>query len=333
MLHAHTASWPHPSLSLQTWALMRILSRPDIYNVQLVQTSTFNTTKRAQIAGMILDTLGRYDVPLGIGRWTGEQGMPQYEYASNFSLADFQARGGTVVSGTDLMAAILGTSAPSDPVVVIEIAPATSLGDVLSAQPSLANRALCVAMSGSIRVGYDNSSTPAAEYNVKTDIAASQFVYNSTWLSPLVTAPLDTTIFDQFFDPVYTFLLAGATPNHLYATTLMAHYTAWYNGGGKGYGAFRPFNLSTGTDTLYDLQAAYMAGSYVGWTGGNPPPAFPNVVVESLQVAVDSQGYTRITPGAQPVLAATSFPNPYPIDVNRFGTDVVAGIITAPVQQ
>ena len=160
-----------------TLALHLILSRPDVYDLQLIQVSTYNTTKRAQVTASILATLGRFDVPLAIGKYTGEQDMPQYAAAAGVSLqTDWVDRGGILLDGVEKFSQLMASSTPDDPVVVIEIAPATSLGQVLAANPSLSANAICVAMSGSIYHGYGNSSGPDKEYNVVQDIPASQYM-------------------------------------------------------------------------------------------------------------------------------------------------------------
>ena len=55
-----------------TFALFFMLARRDIFDVRLVQCSTFNTSKRAQIVANIL----RFDVPVGLGAYSGEHQMP-----------------------------------------------------------------------------------------------------------------------------------------------------------------------------------------------------------------------------------------------------------------
>jgi hypothetical protein len=81
-------------------------------------------------------------------------------------------------------------------------------------------------MSGSLRAGYHNSSTIAAEYNVRTNGSASQAMYGAAFAAPLVTAPLDTTVFDQFVGDTYGALLAanasGGAPYAALAATLAA---------------------------------------------------------------------------------------------------------------
>ena len=129
-----------------------------------MQCSTFNTTNRARIAAKILYDLGRFDVAVGVGVYTGEDNMPQLPAAAGFELSDFIAAGGTVYYGTDHLASLLASGTPSDPIFAVEIAPATSLGDVVRTAPALAANTVLSAMSGSIHHGYGNSSQPEVEY-------------------------------------------------------------------------------------------------------------------------------------------------------------------------
>jgi len=109
------------------WALMYILSRPDLFDLRLVQCSTFNTDQRAQIVAKILDTLHRTDVPIGIGYTNGNQFMPEYPWAKDYSLDTFKAHGGKVTEGTSAMLELMQSATPTDPVYIVEIAPANSL--------------------------------------------------------------------------------------------------------------------------------------------------------------------------------------------------------------
>jgi hypothetical protein len=103
---------PLPKLALDTdigsdfddaWALTYLLarSRPDDphreFDFALVQCSSFNTTKRALIAAKMLFDLGRFDVPIAVGLYTGENPMPQFPAVpADFTLATFVAAGGSV---------------------------------------------------------------------------------------------------------------------------------------------------------------------------------------------------------------------------------------------
>jgi len=299
--------------------------------------STYNTTKRAQITAKILDVLNRTDVVLGIGDYTGEQGMPEYSWASNYDLNTFTTRGGKIVYGTDYFSQLLANSDPSNPTFVVEIAPATSLGDVLIKNPSRSKNAVAVAMSGSVKMGYGNSTTLNAEYNVVQNITSSQAMYNATWLSPLATAPLDTTNWEQWNGAVYQTLLAANNSAHLYVQVLLENYVVWYNNGGSGYGAIQPFSPTTGTDTIYDAQAAYTAGYYgQSLQAKKFPFTTPNLVLQPYPLIVNSSGYT-VSSSSQPnqVYAAIDFvsglANPY-LSAGNIGSDIIQAIINAPLK-
>ena len=183
--------------------------------------------------------------------------MPEYPIAENYSLETFLSKGGVITYGTLVLENELRISTPTDPLFVIEIAPATSLGAIIQSNSTLSKNAVVVAMSGSIFVGYGNSSLPSKEYNVYTDITASQYVYNASWLYPLCMAPLDTTIFDQFNGGTYANLLKANTSAHPFVVSILNHYEVWYANGGSSFYAILPFSPLTGTSTMYDVQVYF----------------------------------------------------------------------------
>jgi hypothetical protein len=312
-----------------TWALFFILSKPSVFDLRLIQVSTFNTTKRAQITAMILDNLGKYDVPIALGRYTGENIMPQYDSrVANYSLLDFEKKGGKVLEGTEKYAELMNKASEDDPVLIVEIAPATSVGDVLRQYPEASRNCYCFAMSGSINRGYWNSSTPSAESNVHSDIYSSMLMYNASWLSPLVIAPLDTGIAMQYFGAPFETLLLVNNTAHISAYVLLEEAKTWYFGGGKGFGAYFPYTPFNGTSTLWDLQASYLA--YSAMRLGNPyPTSFPYFSVELLPIMVTNDGYTIVSTAAkQMVGAAIKYATIWESDVINVEVDTVSSIIS-----
>ena len=338
-----------------------------LLNLKLIQVSTFNTTKRAQIVAYILDSLNRFDVELAIGAYEGEQGYPEWPLAESYDLATFVQKGGKLSWGLARMAGVMAEGTPAAPVLVTEIAPASSLGGVLMAQPSLSAGVAVVAMSGSVRAGYGNSSRIAAEYNVRVNVTASQAMYAAAYAAPLVTAPLDTTVFDQFVGPTYAALLAAnASGSSPYASSLLAHYEAWYANGGKHYGAMLPFSPfagpNQGTSTMcvlppsprlpplpapllrptphptpphptlharrYDVQAAWTTPYYAASLAA---PSFPWLRAESLRLVVNASGFTVVDTAGRPVTVQTLWePEAHTRDVvANFGAEVIAAIIAA----
>eukprot|EP01116_Phalansterium_solitarium_P015518 TRINITY_DN3434_c0_g1_i1.p1 TRINITY_DN3434_c0_g1~~TRINITY_DN3434_c0_g1_i1.p1 ORF type:complete len:351 (-),score=91.99 TRINITY_DN3434_c0_g1_i1:10-1062(-) len=299
-------------------ALTYMLSRPDLFDVRLVIVSTFNTTKRAQVAAKVLSTLGRYDVPLAVGEYTGEQPVPQYPWAADFDLKQFVAKGGQLSYGVGSLAKAMASGTPTSPIHVVEIAPATSVGSVLASAPTLAAGCRCFAMSGSVNVGYMNSSKIDAEYNVHEDITASQFMYNASWAVPLATAPLDTTIFEQWNGDVYAAFLAANDTAHPFVQVLLQAYQVWYDNGGKNAGALLPFSPSTGTSTMYDPQAAW---SSVHFADLSP------LVVRTIPLGVNASGFTVPLPNAKMVAAELSFQGSPTTSAGQIGNDILQSLV------
>ena len=301
-----------------------------LISLRLIQVSTCDTTKRAQIAAYILDTLGRFDVEVAVGDYEGTCGLPEVPIAANYSLATFVSRGGRVSYGTSRMAALLAEGTPAVPMYVVEIAPATSLGGVLIAQPGLAAGAAVVAMSGSIKFGYDNSSHCDAEYNVRANVTASKAMYAAEFAVPLMTAPLDSTVFDQFNGATYGALLtANASEAAPYAQSLIAHYVCWYENGGKNYGAMLPFSPfagpDQGTSTMYDVQAAWS----LVYAASNT--SVPWMQTEFVPLVVNSSGFTVADADGRLVLVQAQWtPASETRDiVQNVGAEVIAAIIAA----
>jgi inosine-uridine nucleoside N-ribohydrolase len=286
-------------------ALTYILSNPTIFDLKLVICSTFNTTARGQVAAKTLAIFGRFDVALAIGQNTGSRDMPEYEWAQNYTLDQFQTDGGTVYqNGEEALLKELQKATPDNIYNVIEISPETSLGHVIQSLPP--DTVKCIrlfAMAGSIYRGYNNSSVPSKEYNVVIDIPAAQTVFNSSW-AYFGLAPLDTTIFLQLNGPEWqTFCSFYNQSKHV--QLVIDSYTIWYNNGGKNYTALQPFSPETGTSTMHDVLAAFLAASY---------PRVFTMVNKELPLVVTGDGLTAVNSTlGKSVNASVDFltPDPY----------------------
>ena len=308
-----------------TWSITYLLSRSipgdpaRLFDFQLIQCSSFNTTSRARIATKMLFDMNRFDVAVAVGEYTGENSVPQLPAVGAWLLDDWVAAGGKLSYGTAALEALLAAATPDDPLHVVEIAPATSFGGVVGAHPLLASNAIVSAMSGSVYHGYDNSSTQEAEYNVYINVSASQSMYAASYLSPLMTAPLDTSGLLRCFDPEFTALIDAENDEHPYAAVLLKNYRVWCN--------CVP-SAAAGTDTLYDAQAAYQMASYA-MARGVAPPAIANLTLEALRMTVNSSGFTNIDAAGQPVWAATRFPEGLLADTHAICANLVSSIIRA----
>jgi len=263
-------------------ALTYILSNPTIFDLKLVVCSTRNTTARGQIAAKTLAIFGRFDVPVGIGQITGSGYIPEYEWAQNYTLEQFQKDGGTVyLNGEEALLKEMQKANADNIYNIVEISPETSLGHVIpQLEPETLKYIRLFAMAGSI---YLEPSHPVKEYNIVTDISAAQTVFNSSW-AYFGLAPLDTTIFMQFYGSEWqTFLSFANKSTHV--QLIIDSYTIWYNNGGKHNGAVKPFNPENSTSTMFDVLAAFLAATY--------PQVF-SMVVQDLPLFVTNDGVTSI---------------------------------------
>lgn len=291
-----------------------------IFDLKLIMCSTYNTTNRARIASKILFDLGRFDVAIAVGLYTGEQPMNQLPVVGAWQLSDFVAAGGTVYYGTDYFASLMKAATPSAPLFVVEIAPTTSLGGIVMADPSAAANTIVVAMSGSVYHGYGNSSGPEPEYNVVRNVSASAAMYAAEWLSPLMTAPLDTSGLLRCSAPEFSNLIAANATN-LYAQVLLKNYQVWCG--------CVP-NAGSTSDVLYDAQAAYQLSFYSrDWTQhGAAPPQIAYLTQETLRMSVNASGFTVIDPAGQPVWPAVRFPDGLALDAHLICADIITNLLS-----
>ncbi len=95
---------------------------------------------------------------------------------------------GTVYSdGIGAMISFIRAS--NETVTLLAIAPATNFPELLTRAPDVVNKTRVVAMSGSVYRGYDNSTVPAAEYNVAVCPQCTAQMYA---MGTVTSTPLDT---------------------------------------------------------------------------------------------------------------------------------------------
>jgi len=246
--------------------------------------------------------------------------MNQLPAADGWSLDDFVRAGGTVLYGEDRLAQLLAAATPAEPLFVVEIAPATSLGDVVRAAPALAAGAVVSAMSGSVYRGYNNASRPAAEYNVAQDVRASQAMYGARWLAPILMSPLDTSGLLHCVKPEFADLVAANSSAHPYAQVLLKNYRVWCN--------CTP-TAESASDTLYDAQAAYAVNAYAAQWASGAAPAVAGLALEALRIAVNASGFTVVDAAAEVVWAATGFPDGLVDDTHKICGALIGAIVAA----
>jgi len=301
-------------------ALTYILANPSIFDLKLVVCSTFNTTARAQIAAKTLAIFKRFDVPVAIGRNTGAESVNEFQWAEDYSLDQFQKDGGILYqNGEEALVKELQKANPNNIYNVIEISPQTSLGHAIkNLDPEILKSIRLFSMAGSVYMGYGNGSKPSKEYNIYIDIPAAQTVFNASW-AYFGLAPLDTTIFMQFYGPIWERFYSYRNQSK-HVQLIIDSYTVWYNNGGKHNGALKPFSPETGTSTMFDVLAAFLAATY---------PSVIDTVAEQVPLIVTNDGYTAVNSTlGKPVNASVKFntPDPY-TSIEAIGLLVLNSII------
>ena len=251
-----------------SFAIGFALQSSQFLDVKLIVTCTDDTTARAKIVGKLLTIAGMDSTPIGLGYANGNKTRHLlWDWAKDFNLSDY--KGGVYEDGVDQMAKIILSS--ETVVDIIAIGPMTNFPLLLQKYPDVVKKARIRAMAGSIYRGYDNSTTPTDEYNVKMCPECMQQLLLAGW-SVSIT-PLDTcgvaTLPPQFSEPLiasanqWSFGLASSL---LYFCTVV------------------PCHLDVATSPLYDTVATLLA----------LPNASDYVDLRVLNLTVTNNGYTVI---------------------------------------
>ncbi|XP_065189210.1 non-specific ribonucleoside hydrolase RihC-like isoform X1 [Sycon ciliatum] len=190
-----------------TAAILLALQSPEL-DVKLIVTATNDTTARARVMAKYLLAVNRTDVPIGIGVPGLETLQTLYAWAGNIDLRTYtEKQGGTVYEdGVKAMYDVI-VSSPI-PVDIIAIAPPTNFPSLLKRYPAAVYSVNSVrAMIGSIHRGYDNSTTPVAEYNARLCVECTRVMFAANW--PVAMTPLDTCGYVNLAGVSYHALLRG----------------------------------------------------------------------------------------------------------------------------
>ncbi len=166
------------------FALALVARSPEFHLIG-VTTVSGDTAERARLAAKLLWEAGLKRVPVAAGEPGKPLPLEQGRWANGFKSPQLVHQ---------KAAAFIKTLLEKQPgrVTIIAIGPLTNLGAVLSSDPSIAAKIKrIVLMGGSIAHGYGRDLNPAAEYNIASDPAAAQVVFNSG--IPILMVPLDVT--------------------------------------------------------------------------------------------------------------------------------------------
>ncbi len=297
-----------------TWALALLLSCPQL-DVKLITTASGNTPAKAKMVAKFLETVGRGDIPIGIGTQHHNQSHRYALWAKDYDLSVYPA---TVYP--DGVQALIDTIMKSPkPITLIAIGPLPNIAAALQREPRIADKAQFIGMQGSIRRGYDGWKEPHAEWNVKGFIKESQTVFTAPW--NMTITPLDTCGIVKLKGEKYQKVLKKNSP---LTNAIMENYRIWTKGGiveeNKNLSEAEvdkraDENVNFGSSTLFDTVAIYLAVQS------------DLVKMENLPIRVTDDGYTVIDEKAKKINCATEWKN-----LDAF-EDFIVERLTSPVAE
>jgi inosine-uridine nucleoside N-ribohydrolase len=265
-----------------TWALGLALKSPEL-DLKLVVGEYGKAEYRAKLIAKFLQTVGRSDIPVGVGLDGEPHGEGnQAAWVKDYDLNSYPGK----VRHDGVQAIIDAIRQSGEGVTVICIAPMPTLAAAVTRDPKIATLARFVGMQGSLRLGYGGSKKVSAEWNVKADAKACQTVFAAPWDKTIT--PLDTCGLVNLDGERYRRVRDS---KDLIAATVIENYRIWSRAGNGHDDAERH------SSTLFDTVAVYLAMSQ------------EFCQMERVGVRVTDDGFTIIDPQANLVTAATAWKN------------------------
>jgi inosine-uridine nucleoside N-ribohydrolase len=263
-----------------TWALGFLLKCPEL-DLKLVVGDYGKREYRAKLLAKFLQTVGRSQVPIGMGIDGAPRGDgPQGAWLKSYDLGSYPGR----VHADGVQAMIDTVMQSREPVTIIAIGPMPNVAAALEREPRIAKVARFVGMDGSVRKGYDGSTTPTPEWNVKANPRACQKAFTASW--PMTITPLDTCGVVRLDGDRYRRVRDSRDP---IASTIIENYRIWSQADPQRNAA------ETHSSVLFDTVAVYLAFAQNFCT------------MERLGIRVTDDGSTLIDKHAKKVDVATDW--------------------------
>ena len=277
-----------------TWALSLLLQSPE-FDVKLITTAVRNTPSKAKVVARFLQTVGRTDIPIGIGVQHNKAAHRQRAWIEGYGLSSYPGK--IYEDGVQAMIETIMKSRRK--IKLIAVGPLPNVAAALEREPKIAKKAEFVGMHGSIRLGYGGNSTPSAEYNVRAFVKEAQKVFIAPW--DMTITPLDTCGLVHLTGEKYEKVLNNNSP---LTNALMENYRAWYRQGLLNQDKYLSEaeldkrvdqKCNSSSTTLFDTVAIYLAMST------------ELVKMEKLPIIVTDDGYTRIDEKGKMINCATEW--------------------------
>lgn len=264
-----------------TWALGLLLKSPEL-DLKLVLADYGKPQYRARLLAKFLQTVRHGHVPIGMGMDIEPRGEgPQADWIKDYDLKSYPGK----IHQDGVQALIDTIMGSREQVTLITIGPMPNIGAALEREPRIAERARLVGMDGSVRRGYDGSSTVSPEWNVKAKPKACQKAFTASWditITPLDTCGIVTLEGDRY--------AKVRDSKDLIASTIIENYRIWSKANKQPADA-----AEHKSSTLFDTVAVYLAFSQ------------DLCKMERLGILVTDDGYTRIDENAKMMNVATEW--------------------------
>ena len=277
-----------------TWALALLLQSPE-FDVKLITTAVRNTPSKAAVVAKFLQTVGRTDIPVGIGVQQGAAPHRQHAWIEGYELSSYPGK-----IHEDGVKAMIDTVMNSrERIKIVAVGPLPNVAAALEREPRIAEKAEFIGMHGSVRLGYGGSKNISAEYNVRADAKACRKVFTAPW--DITITPLDTCGLVHLTGDKYRKVYKNNSP---VTKALIENYRAWYKEGLRRNNKDlseaelnKRTNQKVGSSstTLFDTVAIYLAMST------------DLAKIEELPIKVTDDGYTKIEEGAKKIKCATAW--------------------------
>lgn len=252
-----------------TWALALMLAS-GAFDIRLIVVSNNDTEYKARLTAKILTALGRADIPIAIGNSTPLP--PNYvwgqgKWLNGFSLTSYAGR---VTRGIDEAARIILES--DRRVCLFALGTNRTPADLVARYPTVVRNSFIYAMAGAVRKSYEGVDRVVPEFNIASDLSASQAVFDSGWAYTML--PLDVCADLRLEGSLYAAFLQSNAPC---ARLVKDNYKAWLEDA-----IFENKNtFEKGSSILFDLVVPWYA-------------LFPqHFIVRSEPVYIDAAGITK----------------------------------------
>jgi len=139
-----------------TWALAMLLQSPE-FDVKLITTAVRNTPSKAKVVARFLETVGRTDIPIGIGVQHNEDRHRQQAWIEDYELSSYPGK-----IYEDGVQALIDTIMKSRrKIKLVAVGPLPNIAAALEREPKIAEKAEFVGMQRIAKglysaVEYDN---------------------------------------------------------------------------------------------------------------------------------------------------------------------------------